>query len=199
MAVFAERSPSDAKVVRMALGSAFVALFLGGLMGLIQALHRTGYLRIIDDSTYYTVLTLHGVALVLLFTIFFLVGFFHWAVVDSLDRTSESTRFTQLWYALMSLGAAMSSVTILGWFVGEVDVSADVREELDRLDAHLASARELLDEGGVIGRRLDFLCQELNREANTLCSKAQDVALTRTGLALKNTVEQLREQIQNIE
>ena len=76
---------------------------------------------------------------------------------------------------------------------------ADVREELDRLDAHLASARELLDEGGVIGRRLDFLCQELNREANTLCSKAQDVALTRTGLALKNTVEQLREQIQNIE
>ena len=76
---------------------------------------------------------------------------------------------------------------------------ADVREELDRLDAHLASARELLDGGGVIGRRLDFLCQELNREANTLCSKAQDVALTRTGLALKNTVEQLREQIQNIE
>ncbi len=76
---------------------------------------------------------------------------------------------------------------------------ADVREELDRLDAHLAAARELLGDGGVIGRRLDFLCQELNREANTLCSKAQDVALTRTGLALKNGVEQLREQIQNIE
>jgi len=76
---------------------------------------------------------------------------------------------------------------------------ADVREELDRLDAHVASARDLLATGGVIGRRLDFLCQELNREANTLCSKAQDVALTNTGLALKNTVEQLREQVQNIE
>jgi uncharacterized protein (TIGR00255 family) len=76
---------------------------------------------------------------------------------------------------------------------------ADVREELDRLDAHVASARELLNGGGVIGRRLDFLCQELNREANTLCSKAQDVALTNIGLALKNTVEQLREQVQNIE
>jgi cytochrome c oxidase subunit 1 len=126
MAVFAEQFPRNAKVVRMALASSFVALFLGGLMGLIQALHRTGYLKIVDDSTYYTVLTLHGVALVLLFTIFFLVGFFHWAVVDSLDRPSENIRFTQLWYGLMALGAAMSSLTILGGFVGEVDISADV-------------------------------------------------------------------------
>jgi uncharacterized protein (TIGR00255 family) len=76
---------------------------------------------------------------------------------------------------------------------------ADVREELDRLDAHVAAARDLLAEGGAIGRRLDFLCQEFNREANTLCSKAGDVALTRTGLSLKNAVEQLREQVQNIE
>jgi uncharacterized protein (TIGR00255 family) len=76
---------------------------------------------------------------------------------------------------------------------------SDVREELDRLDAHEAAAREMLDGGGVIGRKLDFLCQEFNREANTLCSKAQDVALTRIGLALKNSVEQLREQVQNIE
>ncbi|WP_193725728.1 YicC/YloC family endoribonuclease [Ferruginivarius sediminum] len=76
---------------------------------------------------------------------------------------------------------------------------ADVREELDRLSAHDAAARELLEEGGAIGRRLDFLCQEFNREANTLCSKAQDVELTRIGLALKNAVEQLREQVQNIE
>ena len=76
---------------------------------------------------------------------------------------------------------------------------ADVREELDRLDAHIAAARELLGEGGAIGRRLDFLCQEFNRETNTLCSKAGDVALTRIGLSLKNAVEQLREQVQNIE
>ena len=76
---------------------------------------------------------------------------------------------------------------------------ADVREELDRLDAHITAARELLGEGGAIGRRLDFLCQEFNRETNTLCSKAGDVALTRIGLSLKNAVEQLREQVQNIE
>lgn len=76
---------------------------------------------------------------------------------------------------------------------------ADIREELDRLAAHVGAARELLEEGGAIGRRLDFLCQELNREANTLCSKSPDVALTRIGLALKNAIEQLREQVQNIE
>lgn len=75
----------------------------------------------------------------------------------------------------------------------------DIREELDRLTAHIAAVRELLAEGGAIGRRLDFLCQELNREANTLCSKSADVELTRIGLALKAAIEQLREQVQNIE
>ncbi|MEE8277075.1 MAG: YicC/YloC family endoribonuclease [Alphaproteobacteria bacterium] len=76
---------------------------------------------------------------------------------------------------------------------------SDVREELDRLGVHVAAARDLLDQGGAIGRRLDFLCQELNREANTLCSKSADVALTRLGLALKAAVEQVREQVQNLE
>jgi uncharacterized protein (TIGR00255 family) len=75
----------------------------------------------------------------------------------------------------------------------------DVREELDRLKAHIASAHQMLSAGGAIGRRLDFLCQELNREANTTCSKAADLALTRTGLALKSAVEQFREQVQNVE
>ena len=76
---------------------------------------------------------------------------------------------------------------------------ADVREEIDRLRAHVSAARALLAEEGAIGRRLDFLCQELNREANTLCSKSSDIALTRVGLALKAVVEQLREQVQNVE
>lgn len=76
---------------------------------------------------------------------------------------------------------------------------ADIREELDRLKAHVAAARDLLKEDEAVGRRLDFLCQEFNREANTLCSKSADVALTRIGLDLKAAVEQLREQVQNVE
>jgi uncharacterized protein (TIGR00255 family) len=76
---------------------------------------------------------------------------------------------------------------------------ADATEELDRLHAHVEAARGLVQEGGAIGRRLDFLCQELNREANTLCSKSSDLELTRIGLAVKAAIEQLREQVQNIE
>lgn len=76
---------------------------------------------------------------------------------------------------------------------------ADAREELDRLKAHCAAARQLLEDPAPVGRRLDFLCQEFNREANTLCSKASDVELTRIGLQLKAGIEQLREQVQNIE
>lgn len=75
----------------------------------------------------------------------------------------------------------------------------DIREELDRLDAHIASARELLDAGDAVGRRLDFLCQEMTREANTLCSKSGDIDLTRVGLAIKAKIEQFREQVQNVE
>ncbi len=75
----------------------------------------------------------------------------------------------------------------------------DVREELDRLRAHIQAARDLLAEAAAIGRRFDFLCQEFNREANTLCSKSADVELTRIGLSLKASIEQLREQVQNIE
>ncbi|HVY56872.1 MAG TPA: YicC/YloC family endoribonuclease [Xanthobacteraceae bacterium] len=76
---------------------------------------------------------------------------------------------------------------------------ADVREELDRLEAHVAQARHLLAQGGAVGRRLDFLAQELNRETNTLCAKSNDVELTNIGLELKNVVEQFREQVQNLE
>jgi uncharacterized protein (TIGR00255 family) len=76
---------------------------------------------------------------------------------------------------------------------------ADVREEIDRLTTHVEQARRLIAEGGPIGRRLDFLSQELNREANTLCSKSNDVELTNIGLELKSVVEQFREQVQNLE
>jgi uncharacterized protein (TIGR00255 family) len=80
-----------------------------------------------------------------------------------------------------------------------IATKADVREELDRLVAHVSQARRLIEEGGAIGRRLDFLAQEFNREANTLCAKANDVELTNIGLELKAAVEQFREQVQNVE
>lgn len=76
---------------------------------------------------------------------------------------------------------------------------ADIREELDRLRAHITQARELLATGDAVGRKLDFLAQEFNREANTLCSKSADTQLTRIGLDLKAAIEQLREQVQNVE
>lgn len=77
---------------------------------------------------------------------------------------------------------------------------ADIREELDRLAAHTQAARELIAKAeGPVGRRLDFLCQEFNREANTLCSKSPDTDLTTLGLDLKTVIDQLREQVQNIE
>jgi uncharacterized protein (TIGR00255 family) len=79
---------------------------------------------------------------------------------------------------------------------------ADVREELDRLAAHIAQARSLLKEArpdNPVGRKFDFLCQEFNREANTLCSKSADIELTRIGIDLKGAVERMREQVQNVE
>jgi uncharacterized protein (TIGR00255 family) len=76
---------------------------------------------------------------------------------------------------------------------------ADVREELDRLVAHVAQASKMLRDGGAVGRRLDFLAQEFNRETNTLCAKANDLELTNIGLELKSLVEQFREQVQNLE
>jgi uncharacterized protein (TIGR00255 family) len=76
---------------------------------------------------------------------------------------------------------------------------ADIREELDRIASHIAQAREMIGKGGPVGRRLDFLAQEFNREVNTCCSKSNDIDLTNTGLEMKNVVEQFREQVQNLE
>lgn len=78
-------------------------------------------------------------------------------------------------------------------------VKADVREEIDRLGSHLEAGRALMGEAGPVGRQLDFLSQEFNREANTLCAKASDMGLKRIGLDLKKVIDQLREQVQNIE
>ncbi|MGD9837465.1 MAG: YicC/YloC family endoribonuclease [Afipia sp.] len=80
-----------------------------------------------------------------------------------------------------------------------IAAKADIREELDRIAAHIAQARELLGKGGAVGRRLDFLAQEFNREVNTTCSKSNDIELTNVGLEMKTVVEQFREQVQNLE
>lgn len=80
-----------------------------------------------------------------------------------------------------------------------IAVKTDVTEELDRLRAHVVAARDLLAKGSPVGRKMDFLMQEFNREANTLCSKAQSVELTRIGLDLKTVIDQMREQVQNVE
>ena len=80
-----------------------------------------------------------------------------------------------------------------------IAVKADITEEIDRLSAHVAAARELLGQEGAVGRKLDFLMQEFNRETNTLCSKAQSTELTAVGLELKAVIDQMREQVQNVE
>ncbi|KAA2235476.1 YicC/YloC family endoribonuclease [Salinarimonas soli] len=100
--------------------------------------------------------------------------------------------------ALMETGTALDPARLHGE-AALLAARADIREELDRLHAHVASAREMLGLGGAVGRRLDFLAQEFGREANTLCAKANDVALSRLGLDLKAVVEQFREQVQNVE
>jgi uncharacterized protein (TIGR00255 family) len=80
-----------------------------------------------------------------------------------------------------------------------IAAKADIREELDRIASHVSQAREMIEKGGPIGRRLDFLAQEFNREVNTCCSKSNDLELTNIGLEMKSVVEQFREQVQNLE
>ena len=76
---------------------------------------------------------------------------------------------------------------------------ADLREEIDRLKGHVAAVGELLEKGGPIGRKLDFLAQEFNRESNTICSKSNSAAVTAAGIELKVVIDQFREQVQNLE
>jgi len=101
--------------------------------------------------------------------------------------------------AMLEQGQSSVSPERIAQEVALLLVRADIREELDRLKAHLSQATDLLAAKGAQGRRLDFLAQEFNREANTLCSKSSDIQLTRVGLELKATIDQFREQVQNVE
>jgi uncharacterized protein (TIGR00255 family) len=97
------------------------------------------------------------------------------------------------------LGGTALAEDRLAQEVALLAAKADIREELDRLRAHVTEARAIMASGEAAGRKLDFLAQEFNREANTLCSKSSDIALTRIGLALKTAIDQFREQAQNVE
>ncbi|RYE74671.1 MAG: DUF1732 domain-containing protein, partial [Hyphomicrobiales bacterium] len=99
---------------------------------------------------------------------------------------------------LIGTGAGLDAAR-LHQEVAIIAAKADIREELDRLAAHIDAARSLLAAGGPVGRRLDFLSQEFNRESNTLCSKSNATSLTAIGLELKVVIDQFREQVQNIE
>ncbi|QCC47794.1 b(o/a)3-type cytochrome-c oxidase subunit 1 [Halobellus limi] len=126
MATFVDNYPDEAKVVQASFAVAFVALGIGALFGLIQALHRTNVLRVIDSVDYYTLLTAHGVLLALVFTIFFLVGLFTWAVTRSFDRPLPDIRLTWAWFGLMTTGTVLATVAIVAGLFPEIPMSADV-------------------------------------------------------------------------
>ena len=116
----------------------------------------------------------------------------------SLRTETIRDRLAQQVQDLLDMSPALSEER-LAQEAAVLAVKADIREELDRLKSHIEGARGLLDEGVAVGRKLDFLCQEFNREANTLCSKSGDIELTRIGLAMKAAVDQFREQALNVE
>ena len=132
MSTYVEDFPAEAKVIRSSMLNAFVALALGGLFGLLQTLYRTDMVQFIDAQQYYTVLTAHGVFLVIAFTIWFLVAVFTWAVTTSLERSVEDIRLTWTWFGFMTVGTVLSAVAILAGFLDDPpeilgsELSADV-------------------------------------------------------------------------
>ncbi|WP_265112523.1 b(o/a)3-type cytochrome-c oxidase subunit 1 [Halosolutus halophilus] len=122
---FADEYPVQARLVRLVFTSSFVAFGVGAIFGLIQALHRTDVYRFIESEAYYTVLTGHGVFLVVTFTIFFLVGVYQWAVTDSLGRGPVDMRVTWVWYGLMVTGTLLAAFAILAGFVDWINVDSD--------------------------------------------------------------------------
>lgn len=121
------------------------------------------------------------------------------AEAESLAATQPETIFAKVQEKLTALLGENLSADRLAQEAANMALKADVREETDRLQAHVAQARDLLAKGSPVGRKLDFLAQEFNREVNTLCSKSADIDLTQVGLALKSAVEQFREQAANVE
>ena len=117
--LFVDRYPGQARLVKAAFLNSFIALGLGATFGIIQAFHRTDIYRFLPSPDYYTVLTGHGVFLVITFVIFFLVGLFHWAITMSLGRGPLDERLSWGWYGLMSIGTFMVAVSILGGFLEE--------------------------------------------------------------------------------
>jgi len=116
----------------------------------------------------------------------------------ALRPEAAKARFEAQVAALLEAGAPLAEER-LAQELAILAVKTDIREELDRLSTHIAAAKALVFEGGAIGRKLDFLAQELNREANTLCAKSSDAQLSDIGLELKAVIDQFREQVQNIE
>ncbi|UHQ98044.1 b(o/a)3-type cytochrome-c oxidase subunit 1 (plasmid) [Natrinema zhouii] len=131
-ALFVDEYPAQARLVRAAFLTAFTAFGVGALFGLIQALHRTDVFRFLESETYYTVLTGHGVFLVITFAIFFLVGLYQWAVTVSLERGPVDMRISWTWYGLMSIGTLLVAISILAGFLDDPpmvlgsELSADV-------------------------------------------------------------------------
>ena len=121
------------------------------------------------------------------------------AATEALARRDSSAVTLRDALARVLANAEAVDATRLAQELAMLAVKTDVTEELDRLAAHVGAARSLLDEAGQVGRKFDFLMQEFMREANTLCSKAASLALTRIGLDLKTVIDQLREQVQNVE
>ncbi|MFB6137448.1 MAG: b(o/a)3-type cytochrome-c oxidase subunit 1 [Halobacteriaceae archaeon] len=124
---FVERYPDDARVVRWCFAVAIAALGVGGLFGLVQALHRTGVFRgVVSSTDYYTILTAHGVLLALVFTTFFIAGLFTWATSRSFERSVYRGRFSLLWFGTMLLGTLLAVVAIMGGVIDAIPMSADV-------------------------------------------------------------------------
>lgn len=121
--------------------------------------------------------------------------------IDDLPARSPEAQMARLRKALDRLSDARAEFAPERLYqeAAMLATKADIREELDRIDAHVEAALGLLDSGEAIGRRLDFLTQEFNREANTICSKSTDIETTRLGLDLKAAIDQMREQVQNVE